>query len=344
MPVDPDDPLALDIASLREAVDAARTGTDPSTPASRKAATLRDDDPFSMPGPFLEQTRAVVDESTVADREVFLPELLGDQVDGRFRLLRLIADGGMAAVYEGVDDETGVAVAVKLLHVPEALPDLVGRFRHEARICEALDHPLLVRTLHHGAWQDHLYIVMELLRGESLRERMNRSPTVPMAEACAIGALIAEGLEVAHSLGVVHRDIKPENVFLTEEGLKILDFGIAKSAEISMHLSATDTTPGTPAYIAPEKIRGKAASAAADLWSLGVVLYEALTGRKPFDARRLTTLLAMIRDLDPPTPSVHNPTLPVDLERLILSLLDKNPADRPAASQVAQRLRGYTGA
>lgn len=212
----------------------------------------------------------------------------GDLVGGRYRLERPIGSGGMATVWRAIDDETGVAVAVKLMH-PRVQddPDLLARFRREADVVARLDHPCIVRLLDRGSVEDaQPFIVFELVEGVSLKALIRQRGPLAPAEAASIASQVARGLELAHRSGIVHRDIKSHNLLVTDSGVaKLTDFGIARLLDgMQDGLTRTGTVLGTSDYLAPEQARGLGVDGRTDVYALGVVLYEALTGALPFPA------------------------------------------------------------
>jgi serine/threonine protein kinase len=269
--------------------------------------------------------------------------LLGTMLAGQFQITGLMRAGGMAQLFAGVDLRTRARVAVKIMHPSVAAePELVKRFAREARLAAQLRHDNIVELVHVGDDSELLFIVMELLGGEDLSVRLKQRGRMPETQAAAIGIAVCGALAYAHSLGVVHRDIKPANVMLCsgERGdvVKLLDFGIAKvlersgSSELSMAKSAITVVGdvvGTPRYMSPEQGRAVPVDHRTDLYALGVVLYELVTGRVPFDGE--TALQIVARHVqDPPVPPRRLvPDLHPGFEALILRLLEKDPARRP---------------
>jgi len=223
-----------------------------------------------------------------------MPLAAGDRL-GPYEILAPLGAGGMGEVYRARDPRLGREVAVKVLPREVACdPDRLRRFEQEARTAGQLDHAGLLTVFDVGAHEGIPFLVTELLRGETLRERLAAGP-LPRAVAADTGAQIARGLAAAHAKGVVHRDLKPENVFLTKDGrAKILDFGLARvapgldgaAAQSSVATASALTTPGTivgtVGYVSPEQVRGDAADGRSDIFALGAVLYEVLTGRRAF--------------------------------------------------------------
>jgi serine/threonine protein kinase len=210
--------------------------------------------------------------------------------DGRYRTVRRIDAGGMGEIWEADDTLLGRRVAIKVL-AEELADDPVAlrRFRREARATAKLDHPNVIRVF--DFVDDKApFLVLELLEGQTLADRLRRDGALPPVEAARIGAAVADGLDVAHRAGIIHRDIKPSNIMLTASGgVKVMDFGIAAAWEA--HSTAGQQLLATASYAPPERIRGGRASPAGNLYSLGVVLYEMLTGRPPFLADNAEQLL-----------------------------------------------------
>jgi len=269
------------------------------------------------------------------------PGLVGRVLGGRYRLRSLLAVGGMGAVWAAEDAVLGREVAVKVLG--EALAGdrrAALRLRREARAAGRLAHPAIARVLDLGEDAGRPYLVMELLHGESLAARLARAGPLAPAEAVRVVAAAADALEVAHRAGIVHRDVKPGNVFVTGGGdVKLLDFGIASVAS-EAGLTGGDLL-GTAAYLAPERVLGHAATPAADVYALGVLLYELLAGRPPFagdtgPALAMAHVHARPALLGVVAPHKVSPALAAACERA----LAKDPAARPpSAAALAALLR-----
>jgi serine/threonine-protein kinase len=267
--------------------------------------------------------------------------LVGKTLDGRYRLTAQLAVGGMATVYRGQDLAQRCDVAVKVMrHDLVAAPDLVERFRREADIMRKLSHPNLVRVTDHGRSRDgHVYLIMELLSGESLFDRLRREGTLPPEELVTVLAQVCSALEAAHSHGVVHRDLKPENVFLARvsgvgEVAKVLDFGIAKfSVASDAAKTAAGVVVGTPEYLSPEQATGAAVDGRADLYAVGLIAWRGLVGHHPFHEVEHRGLVraqadAPIPRLSEVVPSFHAwPALDAVVARACAKAPERRPRD-----------------
>jgi serine/threonine-protein kinase len=259
--------------------------------------------------------------------------------DGRYRPVRRIGVGRMGDVWEADDTLLGRRVAVKILAQELAGdPWAVWAFRREARASAKLDHPNVVRVLD-VVDGDPPFLVVELLEGQTLTERLRRGGALPPLEAAGIAAAVADGLEVAHRAGIIHRDVKPSNVMLTAGGgAKVMDFGIAAAWEA--HFTAGQQLLASASYAPPERIRGGRASPAGDLYSLGVVLYELLTGRPPFLAGTTEQLLRAHLEAAPRPVRDLVFWVPSEIAAVCEAALAKDPAGRPAsAGALAAQLR-----
>ncbi|MBL8179186.1 MAG: serine/threonine-protein kinase, partial [Bryobacterales bacterium] len=251
---------------------------------------------------------------------------------GPYEVLGKIGAGGMAEVYRVRDKRLGREVALKML-LPEFAGDkeYVERFHREARAASVLEHPNICRLYDIGVWNGRPYLTMELLEGQTLRQRMNAGP-IPIDEILRIGADFADALAAAHARGFVHRDIKPGNIFLTAAGeIKILDFGLAKRMRTKagnhpdeITLTNPHTTPGTPYYMAPEQILGENADARTDTFAAGIVLYEMSAGRPPFTGESAQAVFRQVLSADPQPPIRLRDGVPPELNRIILRALEKN--------------------
>jgi eukaryotic-like serine/threonine-protein kinase len=263
---------------------------------------------------------------------------MDDIVGGRYRLEDRIGSGGMAEVWRAVDSRTGSTVAVKRLH-PGVAADAAARarFRREIEAARAVTHPAAVQVLDAGTDDDSPWLVMEHVTGGSLADRLLPGVELPVGDAARIGADVAGALAALHAAGLVHRDVTPSNILLPlDGGARLGDFGIARTWDGSAaeDVTATGDLVGTLRFVAPEILAGEPPGPAADVWALGAVLYEAVSGRRPFDASSPAALLASQRDA-PPMDRVDP-----DLASLLGRMLDADPARRPAATAVASALAG----
>lgn len=253
----------------------------------------------------------------------------GHRLADRYVLESLIATGGMGAVWRGRDEILGRRVAIKVLDDRLAEdPEVLERFRTEAVAAARLSHPGVVRVFDTGIDGEICYIVMELVDGPTLAESLSRNGPMDPAETVRIARDILDALSHAHAAGVVHRDVKPTNVLTGDHAVKVTDFGIAKAAFAHNDLTATGRLLGTARYLAPEQADGSPIDARTDIYALGVVMYEMLTGRVPFDAETdLAT--AMLRLTVSPTPvGAMRGGIPRDLERVVMRALSRDPDDR----------------
>src|SRR5436305_13319651 len=258
--------------------------------------------------------------------------LIDSLLDGRYRVIRKLGTGGMANVYLAEDQELGRRVAIKLLDERHAQDEqFVERFRREAESAAGLSHPTVVSIYDRGEAEGTYYIAMEYLEGKTLKELLvSRGPT-PVRVAIDYTRQILSALEFAHRNGIVHRDIKPHNVVVAPDGrLKVTDFGIARSGSSQM----TEARPiiGTAQYLSPEQAQGKPVSPASDLYSVGVVLYEMLTGTVPFTGDTALEIAMKHLNTVPEAPSTKRPPglgeVPHELDLVVLRALAKDPADR----------------
>jgi serine/threonine-protein kinase len=252
-------------------------------------------------------------------------------IDGRYRLLGRIGSGGMADVVCAEDLQLGRKVAIKLLHRRFAEDDeFVERFRREASAAAGLQHPNVVAVYDRGAWDGTYYIVMEYLDGRSLKRLIQDEAPLAPQRAIDLATQILKAARFAHRRGIIHRDLKPHNVIVDEHStsphLKVTDFGIAKAGASDM--TQTGSIMGTAQYLSPEQAQGHAVSAASDLYAVGIILYEMLTGRVPFDGESAVTIALKQVGEAPVPPSALNPTVTPALEAVVLRALEKDPADR----------------
>ena len=280
---------------------------------------------------FLEMSALV---SAAGELAAVAPALRPGTNVGPYRIVELLARGGMGDVYRALDVRLDRDVALKVLtHTAYCDPRSVDRFEQEARMTASLDHPNIVKLHDVGSFESRPYLVAELLVGETLRSRLIRK-RIPAAEACRIAAEVTRGLVAAHAAGIVHRDLKPENIFLTNAGAtKILDFGIAKLVDHERPRGGGSSTLtgallGTAGYLAPEQIEGRTVDARTDLFSLGSILFEMVTGQRAFSRdTTIDTLYAIVHD-PPPDVLAVNPDVPASLALIVARLLEKAPEAR----------------
>ena len=257
-------------------------------------------------------------------------KLQGLILDNRYKIISKIGVGGMADVFNGEDTLLGRPVAVKILHSNFAGDDdFVARFKREAQAAGKLSHPNIVSMYDVGFDQGYHYIVMEYIEGETLKEYITRHERLSIDNAVKFTIAIAEGLEHAHAMGIVHCDIKPHNVLITKQGrIKVTDFGIARAMNAGTTMMYTNSIMGSAHYLSPEQASGKPVNGSTDIYSLGAVLYEMLTGRVPYEGETpISVALKHVRErLIPPTR--YNPSIPTLLEAAVIKALAKRPEDR----------------
>ncbi|MEW2168316.1 serine/threonine-protein kinase [Streptomyces sp. NPDC007084] len=258
-------------------------------------------------------------------------------IAGRYRLHTTLGRGAMGEVWRAQDEMIGRPVAVKLLLSQDADPTAAARFRLEAQTAGRLNHRHVVGVLDFGSFENRLFLVMELIEGDSLSHVLATAGTLSAERVAQIAAQAAAGLAAAHQQGIVHRDIKPGNLMLDADGsVKIGDFGIARFMDDPAGgLTATGQIVGTSLYLAPERALGKTAGPPSDMYSLGCVLYQLLTGRPPFQGGSAVAILHHHLDTAPTPPRQLGVELPPAFENYLLGLLAKQPEDRPTAQQAA---------
>ncbi len=259
----------------------------------------------------------------------------GVSFGGRYELLSRIAIGGMGEVWEADDHVIGRTVAIKILK-DEYMgdPGFLERFRAEARHAALVNHEGIASVYDYGEENGSAYLVMELVPGEALSTILERESVLSADKALDVIAQTSAALQAAHAAGLVHRDIKPGNLLITPDGrVKITDFGIARIAD-QVPLTATGQVMGTVQYLSPEQASGHAASPATDIYSLGIVAYEALAGRRPFTGEsQVAIAMAQINDAPPPLP----PTVPSSVQNLVMAMIAKKPGDRPSSAATVAR-------
>ncbi|WP_437277809.1 serine/threonine-protein kinase [Sorangium sp. So ce375] len=279
--------------------------------------------------------------------------LLGHVIGDKYAVTAIIGEGGMGAVYEAEHLQIGRLVAVKVMHPRERTQrrEAISRLEHEARVAGRIGHPNICEVYDMGWLPDGSpYLVMERLRGETLAQRIDRCGVVPPNELVDIMLQVLSALVTAHDRGVVHRDLKPENIFLSERAgmlpvAKLLDFGISQASGVDgvMDLTRTGMVMGTPYYMAPEQARGDVElDRRLDLWAAGVILYEALTGQRPFVAGNYNALLVQILTLWHRPVTELDPTIPPGLSRLVDRALAKSRDERfQSAREFQEGLRRF---
>jgi serine/threonine protein kinase len=254
---------------------------------------------------------------------------------GTYRVLRVLGVGGMGVVFQAEDPGLKRTVALKAMKPALAASDTARkRFLREAQATAALDHDHIVHIYQVGEDRGVPFLAMQLLKGQTLEDRLRRENKMPLAEVLRIGREVADGLAEAHQSGLIHRDIKPSNIWLAgdRQRVKILDFGLARAVADDAHLTQSGTVTGTPAYMAPEQAQGQQVDARSDLFSLGCVLYRLCTGEVPFrGANTMATLLAVVQT-QPKPPRELDPDTPPALSELVMRLLAKDPAKRPSSA------------
>jgi eukaryotic-like serine/threonine-protein kinase len=263
----------------------------------------------------------------------------GQILCGRYRLVRWIGSGASAQVFEAIDLATANPVAVKVFSVADASRKMLNRFLQEAEHARELDHPNVIRVMTSGVDRDRHFLVTELLEGKDLA-RVLRAGKLPISSALRWFTHAAFALEYIHERSVLHRDIKPGNLFITRTGiLKLMDFGLARSTR-APGATADGQVLGTPEYIAPEQASGShPLTPMTDLYSLGVVAYELLTGRVPFQHPEIYGLMMQHVNDPPPPPRAWRPELPEQVEQIVLKLLEKEPARRiQSATELREQL------
>lgn len=258
-----------------------------------------------------------------------MDKFVGKRLDGRYEIEKIVGVGGMSVVYKAHDEIDDRTVAVKTLK-EELLQneEFRRRFKNESKAIAVMDHPNIVKVYDVGFGDRVQYIVEEYIDGITLKEYIERQGVLPWKDALYFATQILRALQHAHDKGIVHRDIKPQNIMLLQDGtIKVTDFGIARFAR-SEQRTVTDKAIGSVHYISPEQAKGEATDAKSDLYSVGVLLYEMLTGKLPFDADSGVSVAIMQLQNEPIKPSTLNPEIPEGIEEITLRAMQKNPAER----------------
>src|ERR671922_2796213 len=261
--------------------------------------------------------------------------MIGQLIAGRYEIEELVGTGGMSSVYRARDTVLGRHVALKVLHEHFSTDEeYVERFRREARAIARLNHPNIVTVIDRGEFEGRQFIVFEHVPGENLKDLVRREGPLPVQEALALTQQVARGLAFAHEHGIVHRDVKPQNVLVDEGGsAKVTDFGIARSLEVDQDITETGAVLGTSHYLSPEQAGGAAVDERSDQYSLGVLLYELLTGEVPYPGESVMTVA--MRHLRDPVPRVREkrPDVSARVDDLVGRAMAKRPEERFASTE-----------
>ena len=273
-----------------------------------------------------------------------MSDLSGEIIDGRYQLTRIVASGGMATIYAALDLRLDRQVAVKVMH-PHLAQDeqFVSRFIREAKAAASLSHPNIVAVLDQG-WNQGgtpcVFIVMELIEGATLRDYLHEQGALPVERALQLISPVASALAAAHRLGIVHRDIKPENILVSKEGrIKIADFGLARGALLGNTMTAESSVIlGSVSYLSPEQVQRGVSDARSDVYSLGIVLFELLTGQKPYQGEDPVQIAIRHVNDRVPAPSTLNPKISSEVDELVLQATNIDPDKRPRDAGALQEL------
>ena len=262
---------------------------------------------------------------------------------GSYHLEEQLGSGGMGIVFAARDSKSGELFAIKILRPSLIMdPEAKLRFSREAQAMAMIGHQRIVPIVCVGEDRGIPYIVMPLLIGETLEDRLRKSSPLPCAEVIRLGIEIAEGLDAAHSHDLIHRDVKPANVWLEKpkDSVRLLDLGLARNLDRSSLLTDSGVIMGTPAFMSPEQARGARTDPRSDLFSLGCIMYQLATGVRPFEGPTSLNVLGQIENFHPMRVCARNPAIPSMLSNLIMELLAKNPKDRPdSATTTIDRLQ-----
>jgi CheY-like chemotaxis protein/predicted Ser/Thr protein kinase len=260
----------------------------------------------------------------------------GEMFGGRYRIERVLGKGGMGTVYLANDAELDEKVAIKTIRADLVTADdsAMERFRNEIRLARKVSHRNIVRTHDFAREGDVYFVTMEYVEGMTLRALLDSRKRLDTDSTLAIARQLSDALECAHEQGIIHRDLKPENLLLDSAGvLKVMDFGVARLAERTTTLTQAGMVVGTPTYMAPEQLLAEEVDARSDLYSVGVILYECLTGRAPFEAKSPISLIAKVLNETAVAPEVVKPDLSHSISELVMRLLAKDPVERPQSAK-----------
>jgi serine/threonine protein kinase len=268
---------------------------------------------------------------------------VGRVFDGRYRVEAELGRGGMGQVFRVRDTRENRDAALKVLHpVVDDDPDRIERFRREIAVLSRIRHPAVPKVVGWGVDEGDAFFVSELVEGHDLKIEIQQRGARPAPEVAALGAAVADALTAAHALGIVHRDVKPNNIMIATDGtVRLLDFGLARGMGIDLtSLTRTGTIVGTPGYMSPEQFDGLGVDERSDLYSLGVVLFELVTGRLPFTGQTPLAVAMKHKTEPPPLPRSLNRDVPAWMERVVLTCLEKDPGQRfHTAAELATELR-----
>ncbi len=258
-----------------------------------------------------------------------MDKYVGKRLDGRYEIQEIIGVGGMAVVYKAHDNVENRTVAIKILKDEFVTnEEFIRRFKNESKAIAVLSHPNIVKVYDVSFGDLIQYIVMEYIDGITLKEFIERQGSLKWKDAVYFTVQILKGLQHAHDKGIVHRDVKPQNIMVLSDGtIKVADFGIARFARNEQR-TITDKAIGSVHYISPEQARGEKTDEKADIYSVGVMLYEMLTGRLPFEAESAVSVAIMQLQRDPELPTAINPSIPLGLEQITMHAMQKNPERR----------------
>jgi serine/threonine-protein kinase len=258
----------------------------------------------------------------------------GVVISSRYEILEELGTGGMGKVFKALDRELGEEIALKSLH-SDLMRDTEARerFLREIKLLRKITHPNVVRVHDIGRWEDHEFLTMEYLDAETMFDHVKHRGPYAVPAGVHMAAQICDGLEQAHRHKIVHRDLKPQNIVVTADGTpKILDFGIARAGGEGKDLTATGQLIGSPKYMSPEQILGKAMDVRSDLYSLGIVFYYMFSGREPFEGETVEAIVMRQVEKAPPPLASFVPQFPAWLDEVIAKTLRKNPAERYASA------------